>query len=376
MGAEEIPAIGFVAPSGSGKTTLLRKLVPLLRRRGLRVGYLKHAHHGFALDRPGKDSYEIAAAGARQVMLVSGQSWALLSRNNQRAADHPDGLDGLRARFDTDALDLLLIEGFREATVPKVEVYRAATGQAPLYPADDRIIAVCTDDALDAPSHLRVLPLSEPTALADFVVEQTVDGRQLGPRGGASDPREALIGCLTQWSQGGRSQAELGSASVRQAEGFWIAPETPGLDTVEVADLVHCGLVGALPSAAPVAAVVHRAAYRAAPEIGALLHSRRPYSLVLSLAGSDLSPIDAEGARLLGQVPVLRLGQGTLEGQAAAAVATALSSGPVCLVSGDGCYAAAETLSEACRWTERLELSARILCIAQARSMGAIGAGF
>jgi molybdopterin-guanine dinucleotide biosynthesis protein B len=70
--------VGFVAPSGTGKTTLLRKLVPLLRERGLRVGYLKHAHHAFQLDTPGKDSYELAEAGAAQVMLASAAGWALM----------------------------------------------------------------------------------------------------------------------------------------------------------------------------------------------------------------------------------------------------------------------------------------------------------
>ena len=87
MSAARVPVIGFVAPSGSGKTTLLKKLLPVLRRRGLRVGYLKHAHHTFDLDVPGKDSYEIREAGAQQTLLASSQRWALQVEKREKGED-------------------------------------------------------------------------------------------------------------------------------------------------------------------------------------------------------------------------------------------------------------------------------------------------
>jgi len=163
-----LPVIGFVAPSGSGKTSLLRRLVPILKERGLRIGYLKHAHHRFDLDRPGKDSFELRAAGADQVLLASSERWALQVENRVRGAD-PDLVD-LLTRFDPDGLDLVLAEGFKYAAYPKIEVYRAVLGEAPLYPQDPEIIAVATDDALPAGAHPPRLALRDRQAIADFIV--------------------------------------------------------------------------------------------------------------------------------------------------------------------------------------------------------------
>ncbi len=118
MSSKAIPVLGFVAPSGTGKTTLLRKLVPVLRKRGLRVGYLKHAHHTFDLDVPGKDSYEIREAGADQTLLASSERWALQVENRVRGAD-PDLVEML-AQFRTGSLDLVLVEGFKHSAYPKI----------------------------------------------------------------------------------------------------------------------------------------------------------------------------------------------------------------------------------------------------------------
>lgn len=164
----EIPVFGFVAPSGSGKTTLLRRLVAVLRERGLRVGYLKHAHHTFDLDVPGKDSFEIRAAGADQTLLASRERWALQVENRFKAAD-PD-LGAMLSRFESDNLDLILVEGFKHARYPKIEIYRAALGQAPLYPGDEDIIAVATPDVLPEAGHPPVLPLDDAPAIADFIL--------------------------------------------------------------------------------------------------------------------------------------------------------------------------------------------------------------
>jgi len=146
MSSKAIPVLGFVAPSGTGKTTLLRKLVPVLRKRGLRVGYLKHAHHTFDLDLPGKDSYEIREAGADQTLLASSERWALQVENRVRGAD-PDLVEML-AQFRTGSLDLVLVEGFKHSAYPKIEIYRSVLGKAPLYPEDTDIIAVATDSRL------------------------------------------------------------------------------------------------------------------------------------------------------------------------------------------------------------------------------------
>lgn len=362
MGGEQIPAIGFVAPSGSGKTTLLRKLVPMLRQRGLRVGYLKHAHHGFALDRPGKDSYEVAAAGARQVMLVSGKHWALLSRANERAEDHPGGLDALRARFDAQELDLLLIEGFRSAAVPKIEVFRAATNKAPLYPHDDGICAVVSDDPLPVEPHPTLLPLKDPEALATFI-EQLVLDRATVP----GDPRVTLIDYLQRLLDQGGGDAMLGSASVRQGERFWITPSRADLSTpVEPQELAACRLDRPDSDGASFEARLHRNLYRQRPELGAILHWRGPHTVAASLGGRDLKPYDHAGARLLGRVPVLTLAPEEQQAQAPTRVAETLASHPLCLVAGDGSYAAGATISEVYRATVALEHSARIIFLAAA----------
>lgn len=360
MGTEQIPAIGFVAPSGSGKTTLLRKLVPLLRQRGLRIGYLKHAHHGFALDRSGKDSYEVAAAGARQVMLVSNEHWALLSRSNERAEDHPAGLDALRARFDPGSVDLLLIEGFRAATVPKIEVFRASAGKAPLYPEDDGIVAVVSDDPLPVAPHPCVLPLSDLEAVAVFIGELARHNA-----GASDDPRMGLIQTLQRLRADGYNDAATGNASVREGEHFWITPSSAVREATVAEDLITCSLDAPLPEGASLDTPIHREVYRRQPEVGAVLHSHGPHSVAVSFAGRDFEPPDFEGARLLGNVPVLRVAPDAHQEQAPAKVAEALSAYPVCIIAGHGVYACGPTIRDAYRWTMTLELSARIFVIAR-----------
>ncbi len=144
MSRSPLPVIGFVAPSGTGKTTLICRLLPLLRAQGIRVGYLKHTHHRFDLDQPGKDSFKARASGASQVILASGLRWALLVENDQ-VLPEPD-LWAMLAHFDPQSLDLVLVEGFKHERYPKIEVYRAALNRAPFYPGDPEIIALVTDD--------------------------------------------------------------------------------------------------------------------------------------------------------------------------------------------------------------------------------------
>jgi len=162
-----LPVIGFVAPSGSGKTTLLKRLVPILTGRGLRIGYLKHAHHSFDMDIPGKDSYEIRAAGARQILLASRERWVLQSKPTEK--DRDPALEDLLPRFDADRLDLVLVEGFKHAVYPKIEIHRLTLGKPPLYPYDPDIIALVTDREPPGADHPPLLPADNPEVIADFV---------------------------------------------------------------------------------------------------------------------------------------------------------------------------------------------------------------
>jgi len=177
--------IGVVATSGSGKTTLLRRLVPLLVAKGLRVGYLKHAHHGFDLDVPGKDSYELRAAGAAQTLLASDERWALQAEQAVKGRD-PDLAEMLR-RFDGSHLDLILVEGFKHAAYPKIEVYRSALGRPPLYPHDPDIIAVATDVPVPGDAGIPFLSLDDPRGVVELILSCLRQGR-LHWAGGHSEP--------------------------------------------------------------------------------------------------------------------------------------------------------------------------------------------
>jgi len=158
------PVIGIAGWSGSGKTTLVTRLLPFLVERGLSVSTLKHAHHSFDVDRPGKDSYRHREAGARQVLVASDQRWALM--HELRGGPEPS-LATLLAKLDP--VDLVLVEGFKHEGHEKLEVYRPSLGKKPLWPQDPAVIAVASDAALpDCP--LSVLPLDDIAAIADFLV--------------------------------------------------------------------------------------------------------------------------------------------------------------------------------------------------------------
>jgi len=158
--------LGLAAPSGTGKTTLLRQIIPLLGQRGLRVGLVKHTHHDFDLDTPGKDSYELRKAGAAQVLLASHHRWALIMERNP---PHDPILAQVLERLDASTLDLILVEGFKHAPIPKIELFRTALGRPPQYPNDPRVIAVATDGELPVPTDLPRFDLNDPQALARFV---------------------------------------------------------------------------------------------------------------------------------------------------------------------------------------------------------------
>lgn len=157
---------GLVGRSGSGKTTLLVRLLPALRRHGLTVSTLKHAHHGFDVDKPGKDSFRHREAGAEEVMLVSATRWALL--HEIREAAEPS-LDELIAHMSP--VDLLLIEGFHTHGHPTLEVHRPSEGHALMWHPGSDIVAVASDEALP-PLGVPRLDLDDPEAIAEFVLAQ------------------------------------------------------------------------------------------------------------------------------------------------------------------------------------------------------------
>ena len=162
------PVLGFAAWSGTGKTTLLKKLIPLLKEKGIRIGMIKHAHHDFDIDKPGKDSYELRKAGAEQMLIASQKRWALMVETP--ALDGDPDLNEMIAQLDHSTLDLILVEGFRHVAFPKIELYRPSTGKETLFDQDDSIIALATDDATTIETKLPVLDINNPALIADFIV--------------------------------------------------------------------------------------------------------------------------------------------------------------------------------------------------------------
>lgn len=161
------PLLGFVGYSGSGKTTLLTQLIVILRERGYQLGVIKHAHHQFDIDYPGKDSYELRHAGASQMLVASQYRWALISETPQQ--DHDPQLGELIPKLDCNGLDLILVEGFKHETYPKLEVYREVVSHSPLYIDDPDIIGLVTELPADIDAELTVFDINNPSAIADFV---------------------------------------------------------------------------------------------------------------------------------------------------------------------------------------------------------------
>lgn len=174
MIATRIPVLGFVAYSGTGKTTLLEQLIPLLKAQGLRVGMVKHTHHTFDVDQPGKDSYRLRKAGADQMMVASKRRWALMVEHDE-SQDEPVLAELLR-HFDQDTLDLILVEGFKHEDMPRVELHRSTEGKPWLFPDDANIIALIIDDAAGVNTHLPLLDINQPAQVASFVISWA--GRQ------------------------------------------------------------------------------------------------------------------------------------------------------------------------------------------------------
>lgn len=160
-----IPVLGFAAASGTGKTTLLTKLLPILKEAGLRVGLIKHSHHNFEIDHAGKDSFELRKAGAAPVVLVSKYRRVIIEESESQT--EPLLFEQI-ALFNPEKTNLILVEGFRNEAIAKIELHREALNKPLLFPHDNHIIAIATDTRLE--TNLPQLDLNQPTEIANFIL--------------------------------------------------------------------------------------------------------------------------------------------------------------------------------------------------------------
>ncbi len=160
--------VGLAGWSGSGKTTLIKKLIPCLIARGVKVSTLKHAHHGFDLDQPGKDSFFHRAAGATEVIISSAKRWAILHELREEAEWD---LPALVAKMSP--VDLVLVEGFKRDAIPKLEIYRAANAKPLIHPDDLYIVAIASDVPLPHAT-IPVVDLNDIEAVADLLLKRAV----------------------------------------------------------------------------------------------------------------------------------------------------------------------------------------------------------
>jgi molybdopterin-guanine dinucleotide biosynthesis protein B len=154
---------GFAGWSGSGKTTLIEQLIPRFVKRGLRVSLIKHAHHTFDVDQPGKDSYRHRHAGASEILVTSSRRWVLM--HELRGEPEPSFEEQLKL---LSPCDLLLVEGFKHAPIPKLEVWREETGEPLLHPNDPHIVAVASDRRVE--TRLPLFGLDDCEGIGDFIL--------------------------------------------------------------------------------------------------------------------------------------------------------------------------------------------------------------
>ena len=156
---------GFAGWSGSGKTTLIEQLIPRFVQRGLRVSLIKHAHHTFDVDQPGKDSYRHRQAGAAEILVTSSRRWVLM--HELRGAHEPSFEDQVKR---ISPCDLLLVEGFKHAPIPKLEVWRKETGEPLLHPNDPHIVAVASDARIE--TKVPLLNLNDVDEIRNFILKK------------------------------------------------------------------------------------------------------------------------------------------------------------------------------------------------------------
>jgi molybdopterin-guanine dinucleotide biosynthesis protein B len=170
MICSSVPLLGFCAyGSGIGKTTLLTSLIPVLIAHGLRISVIKHAHHSFDIDHPGKDSYRLRESGAVQMLLGSSNRWALMTELSRVGPKQPEpSLAELLEHLDTSLVDLILVEGFKHEHIPKIEICRPSLSRLLLAADDPHVIAVAADGPVSI--HVPVLDLNDPAMIASFIL--------------------------------------------------------------------------------------------------------------------------------------------------------------------------------------------------------------
>lgn len=172
MNEIKTPLVGFSAYSGTGKTTLLIQLISIFSNQGIRVGIIKHAHHTFDIDQPGKDSYKLRKAGASEMLIGSVNRWALMvdAEKNKKftLADHV-------LRLDQNHLDLILVEGFKLENIPKIELNRPSLGNDLFFPKDTNVIAIATDALLPVKTKLPVLNINDPQQIVTFIYKNIMN---------------------------------------------------------------------------------------------------------------------------------------------------------------------------------------------------------
>lgn len=169
-----IPVMGFVAPSGTGKTQLLKALIARLKSKGFTIAVIKHSHHDFEIDKPGKDSYELRMSGTAQMLIASKYRWAIISENEN--PEHAVTLNTLIKQLDQTILDIILVEGFTCECFPKIEVYRfdrlsSKPEQKPLFLSDPDIVAVATDEPLVARDGITLLDINNIQQISTFIID-------------------------------------------------------------------------------------------------------------------------------------------------------------------------------------------------------------
>ncbi len=168
----KVPLLGFAAFSGTGKTTLLAQIIPLLKYHGLRIGLIKHSHHNFQIDQPGKDSFRLREAGASPVMLISSHRRAIIT---EITPEREPRLDEELQLFDQSEVDLILVEGFKTEAFPKIELHRPSLNKPLLYLNDSSIVAIATDSIIKTPDMIRQLDLNQPEMISEFILKQFME---------------------------------------------------------------------------------------------------------------------------------------------------------------------------------------------------------
>lgn len=164
------PILGIVAAASNiGKTSYITQLIPMLKAQHIRASVIKHAHHQFDIDYPGKDSFKIREAGAVQTLIASSQRWALITEVPSKETTTQDAhLTQLLKNIDTEYADLVLVEGFKQSNIPKIEVYRPSMGLPLLAEQDKTIIAIATDAPIE--SNTKLLALDQPQQSCEFII--------------------------------------------------------------------------------------------------------------------------------------------------------------------------------------------------------------